>query len=89
MSKITYISPLTISGINAITELSNSESQLKYLPPIDFYFLLFSVLYQSGTDFFQLDLNQLPSSITTDPFWKKKFVQTDDRAYKRETDSSQ
>ena len=81
MRKITYISPLTISGINAITELGNSESQLKHLPPIDFHFLLFSTLYQSGTDFFQLDINQLPSSITNNPFWETKFVQTDDRAY--------
>jgi hypothetical protein len=81
MSKITYISPLNISGINSITELANSNAFLEHLDPVDYHFLLFSTLYQSGTDFFQLHINNLPPSIIANPFWKNKFIETDKKAY--------
>jgi hypothetical protein len=81
MNKIIYISPLNISGITAITELANSNTFLEYLDPIDYHFLLFSTLYQSGSNFFQVEKQILPNSIIEDPFWKGKLLQTDNRAY--------
>jgi len=83
MDKIIYISRNDLAGINAISELSNVDAFLEQLDPIDYHFLLFSTLYQSGTNFFQLDINYLPSTIVTNPFWKDRFVAIDNKAYEK------
>lgn len=83
MDKIIYISPLHLAGINSISKLANSKTFLEHLDPVDYHFLLFSTLYQSGTDFFQLDINDLPPVILTNPFWKDKFINVDKDAYKK------
>lgn len=72
---------MNLSGINAISKLANSDTFLKYLDPVDYHFLLFSTLYQSGTDFFELDLNYLPDSIKTNSFWKDKFIEIDKQRF--------
>jgi hypothetical protein len=81
MDRIIYISPKDLSGINTISELANSETFLKYLDPIDYHFILFSSLYQSGTDYFQLDRKNLPETIRENPFWKEKFINLDNKVY--------
>jgi hypothetical protein len=81
MNKIIYISPLSIAGVNSISKLGNSDTFLEHLNVVDYHFLLFSALYQSGVDFFQLDLNQLPTDISTNPFWKDRFVDVDKKVF--------
>jgi hypothetical protein len=70
MDKMIYISPLNLSGINSISELANNDTFLKHLDPIDYHFVLFSSLYQSGANYFQLDINYLPKAIKGNKFWK-------------------
>jgi ribosomal protein L25 (general stress protein Ctc) len=85
MEKIMYIGVKEIGGLNSISKLSNSSEFLDFLEPIDFHFILFSSLYQSGTNYFQLNTSALPSNLLNNPFWKDKFIDIDhkmfDKAY--------
>jgi hypothetical protein len=81
MDRVLYISPIDLSGINSISKLANYETFLEHLDPINYHFLLFSTLYQSGTSFFQLDKSILPETILANPFWKDKFIDIDNKAY--------
>src|SRR6185436_16296525 len=83
MDKIIYISPKDLSGINSISELANFDTFLNYLDPVDYHFILFSTLYQSGTNFFQLNSKNLPEAIRSHPFWKNKFVDIDNKPYQK------
>lgn len=77
MEKIIYVSSAEIGGLNSISRLGNSKVFLDELEFVDFHFMLFSTLYQSGTNYFQLDLQALPQEILTNPFWKNKFIDID------------
>jgi hypothetical protein len=81
MGKIIYISSEDTAGIKSINELANDSGVIEHLGSIDYYFILFSTLYQSGCSFFQLDTNQLPDSVTGNPFWKGKIIHRNDKAY--------
>ncbi len=83
MDKMIYISPQNLSGINSISELANYETFLEHLDPIDYHFVLFSSLYQSGADYFQLDINNLPLTIKGNKFWKDKFIDLDKNEYEK------
>lgn len=50
MEKIIYISSTEIGGLNTISRLGNSEVFLEELDFVNFDFMLFSTLYQSGAN---------------------------------------
>jgi hypothetical protein len=83
MEKIIYISSKEIGGLTSISRLGNSKVFLEELESVDFHFILFSTLYQSGTNYFQLDLNALPPEILNNPFWKNKFIDIDRSTFKK------
>lgn len=74
MEKIIYISSAEIGGLNSISRLGNSEVFLEELDYVNFHFMLFSTLYQSGANYFQVDFEILPTEILKNPFWKDKFI---------------
>ena len=88
MDRIIYIDPKTQAGLKSISELSNSETFLKYLDPVDYNFVLYASLYQSGTNYFELDLSILPESIKTNPFWKDKFISSNKKVYQASEDKA-
>lgn len=88
MDRIIYIDPKTQAGLKSISELSNSETFLKYLDPVDYNFVLYASLYQSGTNYFELDLYILPDSIKTNPFWKDKFISSNKKVYQASEDKA-
>lgn len=77
MNKVIYLSDYILSGINAISSLSNDEEILEHLQPIDHHFTVFSTLYQSGVDYIQVNKSLLPEKILNNPFWGKKLIDTD------------
>jgi hypothetical protein len=77
MEKIIYISSAEIGGLNSISGLGNSEVFLEELDYVNFHFMLFSTLYQSGANYFQVDFEILPPEILKNPFWKDKFIDID------------
>lgn len=81
MDRIIYIDPRTQVGLNIASKLSNSEVFLRYLEPIDFSFILYSTLYQSGANYFEIDKSLIPDSLKENPFWKGKFVSTNKEVY--------
>lgn len=83
MKKIIYISPGDLEGINAISKLANSELFLEYLQPINYHSILFSTLYQSGADLFELNKSLLPDKVLNTPFWKDRFVNVDNAAFSK------
>lgn len=78
-----FIGSKEIGGLNSISRLSNSPEFLDILEPVDLHFILFSTLYQSGTNYFQLDIKSLPTNILNNPFWKDKFIDIDKKTYER------
>lgn len=88
MDRIIYIDPTTQVGIKSISKLSNSETFLKYLEPVDYNFVLYASLYQSGANFFELDLSILPESIKDNPFWKNKFISSNKKVYQASEDKA-
>jgi len=81
MSNLIYISPLDIKGINAVQELGNEQPFLNYLDYVDFHFVFFSALYQSGVNSFETELNFLPQELISNPFWKERFYQINSKVY--------
>jgi len=81
MSNLIYISPLDIKGINAVQELGNEQSFLNYLDYVDFHFVFFSALYQSGINSFETELKFLPQELINNPFWRERFHQINDKVY--------
>jgi hypothetical protein len=81
MDKLILIGANEIGGINSITRLGNSRHFLELLESVDYHFILFSTLYQSGAKYFQLPKDSLPSVILNNPFWKDKFVDIDNGSY--------
>jgi hypothetical protein len=77
MNGIIYLTPKNLAGINEISELSNHEVFLRYLPTIDYHLMLFGTLYQNGARYIQLDLDMLPPHLKCHPFWKDKFMDID------------
>ncbi|MCG7857525.1 hypothetical protein MD537_11115 [Flavihumibacter sediminis] len=78
MNKVIYLGDYILSGINAISNLSNNEKILEHLQPIDHHFVVFSTLYQSGVDFIQVNKSLLPEKILNNPFWNKKLIDVDE-----------
>jgi len=81
MKDLIYISPLDIKGINAVHDLGNEEAFLEYLEFVDYHFVFFSTLYQSGVNYFETDLKLLPPELLNNPFWKERFYQMDSKSY--------
>lgn len=81
MKGLIYISPLDIEGINAVNEIGNESPFLEYLDYVDYHYVFFSTLYQSGANYFETDLDKLPGDVINNPFWKDKFQQIDKRQY--------
>ena len=75
MKELIYISPLDVEGINAVHDLGNEAPFLEYLDYVDFHYVFFSTLYQSGVNYFETDLDKLPNDILENPFWKERFQQ--------------
>jgi hypothetical protein len=76
-----YISPGDLQGIKVVSEMGNSEPFLKYLDEVNYHFLLFSTLYQSGAKLFYVDFEHIPLKLQKHPFWKEKFIQIDETEY--------
>lgn len=83
MKKIVYINPKNLNGINTVSKYANSDTFLKHLDEIDYHFILFSTLYQSGADFFETEISFLPEAVKKNNFWRTKFVNIDDAIYKK------
>lgn len=81
MDKIIYLSPRDLSGINLVNELGNSDTFVDHLGYVDYHFLLFSTLYQSGAKFIQLEIEELPFTIKNNPFWKEKLIDIEKKTY--------
>jgi len=81
MKELIYISPLDIKGINAVHDLGNEQPFLEYLDYVDYHFVFFSTLYQSGVNNFETDLNLLPTDLLNNPFWKERFHQLDNKSF--------
>jgi len=81
MKELIYISPLDIDGINAVHDLGNEAPFLEYLDYVDYHFVFFSTLFQSGVNYFETDLDKLPNDLVNNPFWKDKFQQIDTKLY--------
>lgn len=76
-----YISPEDLKGIKVVSEMGNSEPFLKYLDEVNYQFLLFSTLYQSGANLFHVDLEHIPLELQNNPFWEGKFIQIPNSEY--------
>jgi hypothetical protein len=81
MSNLIYISPTDLDEINGLSELRNTGTLAKYLDPIDFHFILFSTLYQSGVSYFQTNEFLLPNTIRKYNFWTNKIIPYDRIAF--------
>lgn len=81
MNRIIYINPIDLEEIIAFSYIRNDGIFSKYIDPIDYYFILFSTLYQSGINYFQTNLNLIPPSIKQSDFWKNKLIQFDKDAF--------
>ena len=88
MDRVIYIDPKIQRGLIGVSELSNSKTFLKYLDPVDYNFVLYASLYQSGTDYFELDLSLLPDAIKQNPFWKDKFISVNKKIYQSSQDKA-
>jgi hypothetical protein len=80
MKKLIYLSPYDIGVINGMSNFSNSNAMLKYLKPIDYHSLLFSTLYQTGINYFEISINTLPPIITQNKFWRDRIVEYNSKA---------
>lgn len=81
MDRIIYIDPRTQAGLKVASKLSNFEVFLRHLDPIDFSFILYSSLYQSGANYFEIDYSLVPDLLKNNPFWKEKFISIDKEIY--------
>ena len=85
MSKIVYLSPGDLGSLNGISSFANSSGFTEILGEVDYHFILFSTLYQSGALFFQTDKEYLPQQIKNSDFWKDKIIGVDIQAYNNAT----
>lgn len=81
MSKIIFINPIDIEDINVFSYFRNEGIFSKYIDPIDYQFILFSTLYQSGVNYFQTDIRMVPESIIINEFWKNRIIAYDKKIY--------
>lgn len=88
MKQIVFISPLDIGSINGLTAFSNDESVLNYLEAVDYHSVLFSTLYQSGINYFEVNANSLPQHIINNKFWKDKIVDYNNTKLRNSTEKS-
>jgi len=80
MTPLIHISQRDIDNINGVTLFSNSTPVLKHLDPVDYHSILFSTLYQSGVNYFEINIDQLPPVITDNEFWRSKIIPWNDTA---------
>lgn len=81
MNKIIYISPEDISTLNGISKFANSSVMTTHLEPVNYHYILFSSLYQSGAKYFQTYNDILPTDIKESSFWSKKIIDIDTKSY--------
>lgn len=72
---------MDIGQLNGLSSFSNSKALLKHLDPIDYYTILFCTLYQSGVEYFEVDIETLPHSISQNPFWRNKITGYNNAAF--------
>lgn len=70
-----------IATLKGISNFANSSDMTNLLDPINYHFILFSTLYQSGTNYFQTYKPALPNEIQQSSFWNEKLVDIDNDAY--------
>ena len=81
MTNSIYISPIDIQGINAVNQIANEQVFTEHLNYIDYHFIFFSTLFQSGIETFETNKEEVPTHFLNDPFWESKFVDLDDEKY--------
>lgn len=81
MDKIIYISPEDLGSLTGISNFANSPNIIKLLDPVNYHFILFSTLYQSGANYFQTYREELPTEIKHSNFWNEKLINIDKKAY--------
>jgi len=74
MKPLIHISPRDIGSLNGLTSFSNANAIVKYLDPVDYHFVMFSTLYQSGVDYFEVDQKSIPEEILDNTFWNSKLT---------------
>jgi hypothetical protein len=81
MNKIIFISPEDLGSLKGISSFANAPAITKHLSSIDYHFILFSTLYQSGANHFQISKKVLPELVKESNFWSERVIDIDEKVY--------